>query len=193
MNDQLLEALTALKAVKDADAAKTNPPALVVALPVPTYTHESLVNYIIENPGTTPELISAHFGQPKRWFLTILATDSFQLALDGKRHLIADPTITATMEERFRALSLHSLDVLSRKLDSKEVSDLLVLKASEIGVKALGMGNVAPAVPALAPAGNVDTLAERLVAALEKQRRNVRAPVTFENSAQSVVEVDSGS
>jgi hypothetical protein len=67
-------------------------------------------------------------------------------------------------------------------LDGKEVSDLLVLKAAEIGVKALGMGNPTPTAPALTPENSVDTLADRLVAAIQKQRSNVRTAVTIDNN-----------
>jgi hypothetical protein len=154
-----------------------SPPA-----PVPlSYTNSILIGYLTEHPDATPATVAAAFGRPKRWFLTVLASNAFQLELDPVRHLITDPTITATMEERFRALTLHSLDVLSSKLDGKEVSDLLVLKAAEIGVKALGMGNPVPSAAPLTAETSVDTLADRLVAALNKQRSNVRAPVTVEN------------
>jgi hypothetical protein len=145
-----------------------------------------LVEYLVAHPESTPDSTAAAFGRPRGWFLSILASDQFQLALDPQRHLISDPLITATMEERFRALTLRSLTVLHTKLDHPEVSDALVLKSAEIGVKALGIGAMAAPAQSLTPAGNVDTLAERLVAALEKQRGNVRvvsspAPATFEN------------
>lgn len=153
------------------------PPALVPL----SYTNSILIGYLLEHPDATPATVAAAFGRHKRWFLTVMAGNAFQQELDPVRHLITDPTITATMEERFRALTLHSLDVLSSKLDGKEVSDLLVLKAAEIGVKALGMGNVAPVAAILTPEATVDTLADRLVAALNKQRSNVRAAVTVEN------------
>ena len=125
------------------------------------------------------------FGQTRRWFLNLLASDVFQQELDPVRHLLSNPTITATMEERFRALTLHSLETLQKKLDATDVNDQTVLKAAEIGVKALGLG-VAKVTEKEAPAPTtVDSLAERLVAALEKQRRNVRAPVTMENDGGS--------
>jgi len=144
------------------------------ALAPVAYTNESLVEWLVEHPEATPAAAAAAFGRPVSWFLQTLASNTFQLTLDPKRHLIADTSITATMEERFRSLTLHSLAVLHKKLDNPEVTDLLVLKSAEIGVKALGLGAAAQPEQPLTPAGNIDTLAERLVAALEKQRRNVR-------------------
>lgn len=140
----------------------------------PAYSNEQLVQFILDNPGTQPEAIASAFGRTRGWFLSVLASDQFQLVLDPHRHLIADPLITATMEERFRALTLKSLSALHSKLDNPEVSDFIAVKAAEIGIKALGMGAAKSEEAPLTPSGNVDTLAERLVAALEKQRNNSR-------------------
>ena len=159
------------------EGALNHPPA-----PVPlSYSNDSIIGYLLEHPDTTPEAVAKAFGRPKRWFLTLLASDQFQLQLDPVRSQLLDPTITSTMEERFRALTLHSLNVLHAKMDNPEVTDFLVVKAAEIGVKALGLG-----LPkkedetALTNVGDVGTIADRLVAALEKQRKNIRQPVTIE-------------
>jgi hypothetical protein len=148
--------------------------AIATSSALPT-TYDSLLQHLLVNPAATPDSIAAAFGRTRGWFLSVLASDQFQLALDPHRHLIADPVITATMEERFRSLTLRALSALHSKLDNPEVSDFIVVKSAEIGVKALGMG--APKrdeETPLTPSGNVDTLAERLVAALEKQRNNSR-------------------
>jgi hypothetical protein len=139
-----------------------------------------MVELMVEQPGWTNKKLAAHFGKGAGWFASVLASDSFQLELDKRRGEIANPSLTATMDERFRALALRSLDVLQDKLDSKDVSDNIVLRAAEIGVKALGMGQVAPQVPAQ-QAGSVESLADRLIAAFEKQRGNVRKPITVES------------
>ena len=159
-------------------APLNHPPA-----PVPlSYTNDSIIGYLLEHPDTTPEAVAKAFGRPKRWFLTLLASDQFQQQLDPVRQHLLDPTITSTMEERFRALTLHSLNVLHAKMDHPEVTDFLVVKAAEIGVKALGLGLPKPKEETeLTPTGEVGTIADRLIAALEKQRRNVRAPVTIES------------
>jgi len=157
-------------------AHKPKVPALV---PVP-YTVESLITWLVEHPEASPAVVAKEFGRPKSWFLQTLASNQFQQALDPVRHLLTDPEVTATMEERFRSLTLHSLSVLHKKLEHPEAGDALVLKATEIGVKALGMGQPEAPAAGLTSAANVDTLAERLVAALEKQRKNVRAPVTVD-------------
>jgi len=167
--------------VKSVAVAPTPAPAC----PGLPYTYDTIIAHLIEEPGATPEEVSAAFNRPKGWFLAILASEQFQLKLNPHRHLIFNTTITATMEERFRGLALHSLSVLHKKLDTPDVSDMLVLKAAEIGVKALGMGAVAAPAAAM-PTGDVDSLADRLVAALEKQKRNVRT-TTIDVDALEVV------
>lgn len=114
--------------------------AAVVSLPALRYSPAAMVNLMVENPDFTHTQLAQAFGRTPSWLSGVLASDAFQQALDPHRHLIADPYLTATMEERFRALAMRSASVLMQKLDSKEVSDLTVLKAAEIGVKALGMG-----------------------------------------------------
>ena len=148
---------------------------LALALPVVPYSHESLIDLMVANQGASHHKLAAHFGKTRGWLSSVLASDAFQLVLDPRRSEVQDPTITATMEERFRSLTLRSLSVLHDKMDSPECSDLVVLKAAELGVKALGMGQLAPVAAAPKELGSIDTLAERLTAALLKQRGNVKA------------------
>lgn len=165
-----------------------------VAAGHPVYSHEAMVELMIAEPSWNYRKLAKYWGRDASWFMQILASDGFQLVLDPHRHLITDPTITATLDERFRALTLRSLDVLQDKLDGKEVSDFTVLKAAELGVKALGMGQVEPqAQPQTV--GGVDALAERLVNALKKQQENVqpglREPVVVTIEQLTVPEVPS--
>jgi hypothetical protein len=156
-----------------------HPPA-----PVPlSYTIDSIIDYLLLHPDASPVDVAKEYKRPRQWFLTLLASDRFQDALDPIRHQLLDPAITSTMEERFRALALHSLNVMHSKLDHPEVTDFMVVKAAEIGVKALGLGMPKKEETVLTPVGNVDTIADRLLAALEKQRRNAHQPVTIEQAS----------
>lgn len=170
-------------------------PSPNASAPVPStqltvpYTHEAMVQLMIEHPNWTHKQFAAHWGKGTAWFASVLASDSFQLALDPRRHEIANPEITATLDERYRAVVLRGLDVLQDKLGGKEISDNLILRAVEIGGKALGMGQMAPQ-PKEPEAGSVESLADRLMKAFEKQQRNVRAPVSLD--AEVVVVPESG-
>ena len=158
-----------------------------IATPELSCPTANVLNYLISHPESTSQQVAEAFNRPHSWFIAILASDSFQLALDPVRHLIQDTMITATLRERFQALTLHSLVVLGGKLDGKEVSESLVLKSAEIGVKALGLGlpkRGEGETEKPTPAVTVDALADRLVQALEKQRRNVRESALIQQSAQ---------
>ena len=151
------------------------------------YSMAALIELVIAQPDASYEELGAHFGKTASWFIRVLASDAFQFALDPRRGEVNNPLVTATLEERFRGLALHSLDVLHTKLDSPEVADFVVLKAAEIGVKALGLGALQPVVAASTPTGDVDALAERLTAALERQRRNVKQ-IETQPSLETVLE-----
>jgi hypothetical protein len=157
---------SALLAELGTDECTDTPEPKEVPVPVPksNYSHEVLIDLIIANPTWSHKQYAAHFGRTASWFASILATNGFQEALDPRRNEVSDPTITATMDERLRALMLRGLAVLQTKLEDPKVQDATVLKATEIGVRALGLGtlrdNEAPSRP---ETGSIANLAEALV------------------------------
>jgi hypothetical protein len=153
------------------------PPAPAPAPTLPaakaTYSHVAMVNLMVENPTWTHTQLAAYFGRAPSWMASVLASEAFQLVLDVRRHEVSDPSLTATMEERFRALALRSVTVLQEKLNVSTVNDLVVLKAAEIGVKALGMGQKQPdAPPPAKPENSSQTVAEKLLQAMDARDRS---------------------
>ena len=164
------------------------PPATASALTVPaptssalapltpvgrqSYTHTAMVNLMVERPDYSHAQLAAHFGRPASWLASVLASEQFQMALDARRHEVADPALTATLHERFKALAIRTSNVMMTKMDSTDVTDFMVLKSGEIAIKALGMGQKgseqAPAPTAAAP--STDTLAERLLAMMDHKQ-----------------------
>jgi hypothetical protein len=147
------------------------------APPAIAYTPEAMIELIIANPHWTQANLAHYFGRTPSWFTSVLVSDKFQALLDGRRHEIIDPCITATLDERLKSLAVHALDVLQKKMDSPEASDLLVLKAADIGIKGLGLGKANVEVQVVQPTGDVVSLADKLVAELHRQRKNVRTGV----------------
>ena len=148
--------------------------------PAIAYTPEAMVELIIANPHWTQANLAHYFGRSPSWFTSVLVSDKFQALMDTRRHEIIDPCITATLDERLKALAVHALDVLQKKMDSPEASDLLVIKAADIGLKGLGFGKNQIEVQVTQPSGDVVTLADKLVAELHRQRGNVRTGVIQE-------------
>ena len=140
----------------------------ITAYAAQRYSHEAMVQLMVDHPEYSHAQLAHAFGRPPSWISTVLASESFQAVLDTRRHEVADPSLTATMEERFRALALRATTVLQEKLNSPGVNDLVVLKAAEIGVKALGLGQ-RPAEPAAlpAPVNSSQTAAEKILAAMD--------------------------
>lgn len=125
------------------------------------YTHDAMIDLIIQNPWISQNEIAATFGYTPGWISNVFASDAFQARLALRRDEIVDPAIKATVEERFRALVLRSLEVLQEKLNKPQVSDQVALRAAELGAKALGIGgNAAPPAP---PSDRLEKLAERLL------------------------------
>jgi hypothetical protein len=131
-----------------------------------------MVQLMVDNPSWSHTRFASYFGRQPSWMSAVLASDAFQQALDGRRHEVADPSLSASMDERFKGLAIRAATVLQEKLNSTGVSDLVVLKAAEIGIKALGMGQKQPEAPKPeAPQNSSQSVAEKLLAAMESRDR----------------------
>lgn len=137
-----------------------------------SYTHDALIDLIIEHPELDQNEFAAAFGYTPGWISTIIASDAFQTKLAHRRDEIIDPAIKASIEERFRALVVRSLEVLQAKLNAPQVSDNVALRAAELGAKALGVGGHAPPKPAQDDA-RLEKLAERLLILQSNVRERV--------------------
>lgn len=165
-------------------------PSTAVALP---FTTDGMVQFLLEHPGMTHQQYGASFGRGSGWFASVLASAAFQRALDPVRHLIVDPSISATLDERFKALALQGLSVLQVRLDSKECGDQTVLKAVELGLKASGLGAIAAPPPAPeAPAGP-EAVANRILEAMASAKLRTQASQAVDVVAREVQEAPSGS
>lgn len=133
------------------------------------YEPATMVQLIIDNPNWTHKQYARHFGRTTGWFASVLASDVFQQCLDLRRSEVADPSLTATLEERFRALTLRSLEVLQVMLDNPKVQDTTVLKAAEIGIKALGLGMKKEEDDKPKEENSLDSLADRLTSLLRSK------------------------
>lgn len=136
------------------------------------YSHEAMVDLMIENPSWTHSQLALAFGRQPSWMSAVLASDAFQAVLEPRRHLVLDPAITASMDERMKGLTIRALTVLQEKLNSPGVNDLIVLKAAEIGVKA-HVAKTAPALPPAPPQNTSQSVAEKIMAAMDARDRKL--------------------
>lgn len=103
------------------------------------YSHDGMIDLLIANPAISQGQIAAHFGYTQPWVSRVMNSDAFLARLAERKGDIVDPTITATIEEKFKALAAKSLDVVLEKLTVTQSADT-ALKALEITSRALGYG-----------------------------------------------------
>lgn len=156
--DQLLKELVGPPATAASERAAT-----MGRLKRCSYTHDSMIDLIIEHPEYTQEQIAAHYGYTPPWISNILASEAFQSKMASRREQIIDPELKATIKERFEALVIRSLTVLQNKLAQPVVSDTVAIRCAELGAKALGVGGHAPPKPPESSEDRLERLAKRLM------------------------------
>lgn len=136
------------------------------------YSHDAMIDHLIENPWISQNELASIFGYSPAWVSTVMNSDAFRARLASRREQLVDPTIALSLQERFQAVAEQSLRVLQEKLSlpAPMVSDNLVLRAAELGAKALGQGGFSPAGPPVDPSQNLDRLAERLTGLLSNKK-----------------------
>ena len=103
------------------------------------YSHDAMIDLIIARPAISQGELASHFGYTQPWVSRVMNSDAFQARLAERKTELIDPTITATMDEKLRALASKSLDVVLDKLHATNSAEL-GLKAIELTTRALGYG-----------------------------------------------------
>lgn len=105
-----------------------------------SYTHDAMIDLLIANPGISQNELAKHFGYTAAWISRIRNSDAFLARLAERKADIVDPTIIATVEEKFRAVASKSLDIILEKLELPVANFDQALAAATIAGKALGYG-----------------------------------------------------
>lgn len=104
-----------------------------------SYTHDAMIDQIIQNPHASQGQLAAMFGYTPGWICQVIASDAFQARLAERKNEIIDPAIKATVEERLKGLVLQSIEKLKQKLEGPATDDL-ALGVLNSAAKALGYG-----------------------------------------------------
>ncbi len=153
------------------------------------YSHQDMIDYIIANPQVSQGALAARYGYSQSWISNVMASDAWKSQFAARRAEVVDPVLGLSMNERFEAMATRSLERLMEKLDQPQVSDNVVLKAVELGAKAMGIGGNAP--PAAPSGDHLAVLASRLLE-LQSKVRALPQGATYE-SVEIVTEVASAS
>jgi len=103
------------------------------------YSHDAMIDHMIENPSISQTQLAAMFGYTGAWVSRVVNSDAFLARLAERKGDLVDPAIALTLDEKFRSLAAQSLDVIQEKLSlTKNVET--AMKALELSTKALGYG-----------------------------------------------------
>jgi hypothetical protein len=106
------------------------------------YTHDAMIDIIIANPSISQNDLAANFGYSASWVSQIISSDAFQAKLAERKDEIVDPSIRASVNEKFAAMIVRSMAILMEKLDkpSHQIPDHLALRTLELSTRAAGYG-----------------------------------------------------
>jgi hypothetical protein len=110
------------------------------------YSHLALIDLIITNPAMTQREMAHLFGYTEGWVSQILASDSFQLALETRKEEVVNPAVRATVEERLKGLVIQSTQVLHEAMDGGFCKPEIAVAALRVSAQALGYGARGPTV-----------------------------------------------
>jgi predicted XRE-type DNA-binding protein len=103
------------------------------------YSHDAMIDLIIEQPGISQGELASRFGYTQAWVSRVMNSDAFLARLAQRKNDLVDPTLAASLEEKLRALASKSLDVVLEKVVSTQNPDL-ALQAAKLSTTALGFG-----------------------------------------------------
>lgn len=103
------------------------------------YTHDAMIDLMVANPAITQNELAKHFGYSVGWVSRVRNSDAFLARLAERKTDLVDPSIAATVEEKFRAVAQRSLDIVLDKLELNP-SFAEALDAATLASKALGFG-----------------------------------------------------
>lgn len=104
-----------------------------------SYTHDALIDFIIENPMASEIEMAEYFKYSKIWISRLICSDGFQAALAKRKDEVINPVLAQTVEERVRNTTLKSLDIIDEKLEATQ-DPKLAMKFLELTAKAQSYG-----------------------------------------------------
>ncbi len=137
------------------------------------YSHAAMIDAIIANPTISQNDLAMIFGYTAGWVSQVISSDAFQAALLERAANVVDPTLRATVQERFKALVTRSMAILMEKLDrpASSIPDNLAIRSLELGSRALGYGaKEVPQAPQVSMHVHLENLGEGLTTLLRKKK-----------------------
>lgn len=137
------------------------------------YSHDAMIDMIIEQPAVSQNSLAAVFGYTPSWVSQVMSSDAFRARLEARKDELVDPQLRLTLNEKFNALVTRSLDIIQSKMVHDSCDPEIAFRAMELGAKALGLGGNRTQVINIPSPDRLDRLAERLKGLMQPQQGNV--------------------
>jgi hypothetical protein len=105
-----------------------------------SYTHDALIDMIIQNPAVSQAWLAAQFGYTQSWISQVVNSDAFRERLAERKEDVVDPVLRMTLEERIRGAVDISLQVIMDKVTAGGGNINAAIRVLEHGSRALGYG-----------------------------------------------------
>jgi hypothetical protein len=103
-------------------------------------THDAIIDFIMANPTMTNKEIAEFFGYREPTSISIIVnSDAFKARFESRKEELLDPILRVTIDDRIRALSAKSSEILMRKLETTDDGQF-ALKVFEASSRAGGYG-----------------------------------------------------
>lgn len=104
-----------------------------------SYTHDAMIDLIIQEPSVTMVELGELFGYSAGWVARVVASDAFKARLEERKAKLVDPHVAASLNERLQGVAIHAIELVGEKLAS-EKSASYAMEALGVATKAMGMG-----------------------------------------------------
>lgn len=120
------------------DAAPVAPRQAIAKV---SYNHDAMINMLIARQGRISQgELAKYFGVTESWLSQIMSSDAFQARFAERTKELVDPAIRDEAQAGFREVLRISQELLLERLNSRKVSDTLLIKSTEVAGRALGYG-----------------------------------------------------
>lgn len=105
-----------------------------------TYTHDAMVDLIIQEPTVKHEELAEIFGYSSGWIGRVVNSDAFQARLAERKAQLVDPHLSRALNSRLKTVAIQSLGIISEKLNAED-SAAFALEALGVAVKGFAPSN----------------------------------------------------
>lgn len=109
-----------------ASATKSTRPAGIVRI---TYTHDAMIDLIIQDPTVTNTELGALFNLSPNWISRVVASDAFQARLGERKARLIDPSLAAALNDKLQSVTLKALDIIDTALSGPDAGASYALDA----------------------------------------------------------------